>query len=172
MAPRRALDEDSYARLRRLAARIRVEKGGLNASIQPTELLHEAWLKLDRADVLYESREHFLALAARAMRQIAIDRARARGAAKRGGGLRRTTLAGLPGDFDEPMDVLVLDRALRELEAVRPQAAQVAMLRAFGGMTVSEAAEALELSSSSVDRAWRFAKAFLAVHLAPAATGD
>jgi RNA polymerase sigma factor (TIGR02999 family) len=152
------LDLETYNHLRALARLIHNERAGSNDSIQPTALMHEAWAKVVRGQ--YESRSHFMAVAARAMRQILVDRARRRNAAKRGGGMRKTTLAGLGGEH-AAFDVLALNEALEILDKVDPKAARVAMLRTFGGMTAEEIAEAEDTSVRSVWRLWRFARAFL-----------
>ncbi len=155
------MDEAVYAQLKRLAERIHRERGFGQQTLDATSLLHEAWEKLARSDGEIVSREHFVAVAARAMRQLLIDRARARASQKRGGDPMRTTLSGLG---DAPMaheQILALDGALEQLEQVDPTAAQVVMLRALGGATATEAGEALGVSRSTVDRAWRFGRAFL-----------
>ena len=154
------LDPEVYKHLKAIAGRISSSRRGLD-TIQPTALLHEAWEKLARNEREYNSREHFMATAAQAMRQILVDRARARLTDKRGGGaLQRTTLSGLPGG-DRTLDVLMLDDALNKLEALDPQAARIALLRTFSGMTVEETAETMNLSPRSVNRNWRFARAYL-----------
>ena len=159
------LDEEVYDHLRALAGRIHAERGQGSVTLQPTALLHEVWEKLSASSSRYNSRAHFVAVAARAMRQILVDRARARATAKRGGGLQQTTLSGVGGGLPRALDVLALDRALKELEALDPQAAEVVLLRTFGGLTVPEVAESLGVSARTVDRTWRFARAFLASHL-------
>ena len=137
-----ALDPELYAQLRALASRVRGSRG---ATLQPTALLHEAWMKLERSQTRFESRAHFIAVAAKAMRQILVNRARDRDTAKRGGGARRTTLTGL-GESQDTVDLLALDRALDALEEVDPDAARVVLMRAFGGLTLAEVAEVLEVS--------------------------
>jgi len=156
-------DPAIYAHLHDLAGRIFRERGGAS-TLQPTAILHEAWLKVQRHGGDFVDRRHFVAVTCRAMRQILVDHARGRKTDKRGGELRRTTLDGVGLDSD-PLDLLALDRALDELTTAHPRAAQVAQLRAFGGLTVPEIAEHLELSTSTVDRSWRTARAFLSVRL-------
>jgi RNA polymerase sigma factor (TIGR02999 family) len=163
-----SLDSDLYAHLRALAGRIHAERASANEVIQPTELLHEAWEKLSRSRDTWESRTHFIAVAARAMRQILIDRARVRLADRHGGQLARTTLSGVGDDVGVRLDVLALDEALTELEKLDARCAEVVLLRTFGGLTVPEAAEALGVSTRTVDDLWRFARAWLAVRLAEA----
>ncbi len=156
-----SLDPATYERLRQVAHRQRV-KNGQPANILTHDLLHEAWMKLERSGWgPYQSREHFLAVAAKAMRQILVDRARARLAHKRGGDLVKVTLTGLSEDPKEGLDVLDLHEAMELLEQVDPQASEVAQLRAFGGMTAKEVSVALAVSESTVMRKWRFAQAFL-----------
>jgi len=156
------LDPDTYAHLKNLAARIYSERGRGDRTMQPTALLHEAWMKVASSSSKYASREHFLAVAARAMRQILVDRARARMSLKRGGNWDRVTLSGV-GDSPEAMlDVLALDEALQQLAQVDSVAADVAQLRTFGGMNVQETADALDISTRTVNRKWRFATAVLA----------
>jgi RNA polymerase sigma factor (TIGR02999 family) len=159
------LEHAVYEHLRALAGRIHSDQGAPQ-TLQPTALAHEAWLKLSRSGVQVQGRAHFLAVAARAMRQILVDRARARNAAKRGGGALRTTLHGLSDGMPDTLDVLAFDRVLDDLEALDPMCAEVVLMRTYGGMTVPEAAEALGVSTSSVNRAWRFAGAYLGKRLA------
>ena len=154
------LDADTYAHLRALAGIIHNERAGGSETIQPTALMHEAWAKIVRGR--FESKSHFMAVAARAMRQILVDRARSRIAAKRGGAdQQQVTLSGL-ADSSSPVDVLALDEALEQLSQIDPKAAQIAIMRTFGGMTAEEIAEAEGISERSVWRSWRFARAFLA----------
>ena len=155
-----------YKELRRLAAGyLRREKPG--QTLQPTALVHEAYLRLmkDRPD-RWQNRAHFCAIAAHSMRQILIERARARGAVKRGGGGPRVTLdeALLAGE-DRSIDLLALDEALERLAALDPEQARLVELRFFGGLTVEETAEAMSISPATVKRHWTIAKAWLAREL-------
>ena len=159
------LDEEAYAQLRELARSIHARHGFGHATLQPTVLLHEAWMKLERASSQYESRAHFMATAARAMRQILVDRARRSGAQKRGGDQQRVTLTGLAGDAEQVLDALNVDRALDMLQEVNPRASDVALMRTFGGMTNEDIAQVLEVSTRTVERNWRFATAYLADQL-------
>ena len=109
------LDADTYQHLRALAGLIHGERAKNNESIQPTALMHEAWAKVAKGK--YNSKSHFMAVAARAMRQILVDRARARMAEKRGGDWKKTTLEGL-GGIDGQIDVLMLDDALNKLSLI------------------------------------------------------
>jgi len=159
------LPSEVYAHLRAVAARIHHERTGGNASIRPTELLHEAWMKVERGQMEFASRTHFLRVAAKAMRQILVDRARTAGRQKRGGDRRQTTLTGLSGEPDDVVDVLALDDALSALKEVDPTAEELVVLRVFGGLTVPEAAESLGMSPRKVNYVWRFARAFLSRRL-------
>jgi RNA polymerase sigma factor (TIGR02999 family) len=151
-----------YSELRRLAARyMRRERPG--QSLQATALVHEAYLRLLKDDDLsYQNRAHFLGIAARSMRQILVEHARARDADKRGGERRRITLdesvaAGEPLD----VDLLALDEALERLAQRNAQQSQIVELRYFGGLTNEETAEALGISPATVKRAWAVARAWL-----------
>jgi RNA polymerase sigma factor (TIGR02999 family) len=123
-------------------------------------------MKVASSKSRFENREHFLAVAAKAMRQLLVDRVRARVAQKRGGGWEQVTLSGVGDDPGQFLDVLDLDAALTKLEAVDPVAAKVALMRTFGGMTAPEAVEALGTSVRTLQRSWRFARVFLARELA------
>jgi RNA polymerase sigma factor (TIGR02999 family) len=151
-----------YRELRRLAARYlaRERKG---QSLQPTTLVHEAYLRLFKARGLqWQNRPHFMAIAAHSMREILVERARARDAGKRGGGRARVTLddalAGVP---ETPIDVLALNEALDRLAALDPQQARIVELRYFGGLTVEEVAGVLGVSAATIKRHWTVARAWL-----------
>jgi RNA polymerase sigma factor (TIGR02999 family) len=151
-----------YNELRRLAARyMRRERAG--QSLQATALVHEAYLRLLKdADLSFENRAHFLGIAARSMRQILVEHARARDADKRGGERRRITLdeavaAGQPLD----VDLLAVDMALERLAQHDPHQARIVELRFFGGLTNEETAEALGISPATVKRSWAVARAWL-----------
>src|SRR5215207_1176433 len=155
-----------YKELRRLAAAyLRRERPG--QTLQPTALVHEAYLRLmkDRPD-RWQNRAHFCAIAAHSMRQILIERARARGAAKRGGARPRVTLdEGLVAGEDRSIDLLALDEALERLEAIDADQARLIELRFFGGLTIEETAEAMDISPATVKRHWTIAKAWLSREL-------
>lgn len=156
-----------YQELRRLAVRrIALEKPG--QTLQPTELVHEVYLRLlgDKADVGWESRGHFFAAAAEAMRRILIDRARRKKSLKRGGAMERRSLddLNLPGAADV-VDLLAMDDVLQRFEALEPRKAQVVKLRYFVGMTLPEVAEALGISKNTADRDWAYARAWLHAEL-------
>ena len=155
-----------YAELRRLAAAL-TAGGRPGQTLQPTALVHEAFLRLmgDR-DPGWEGRRHFFGAAAQAMRQILVEQARSRGARKRGGDSRRVELAeGLA--FIEPPadDVLALDEAVQALQADEPGLAEVVLLRYFSGLSVEETAAVLGQSASTVKRDWRRARAWLSRRL-------
>jgi RNA polymerase sigma factor (TIGR02999 family) len=158
-----------YEELRRLAAAyLRRERPG--QTLQPTGLVHEAYLRLrkDRPD-RWQNRAHFCAIAAHAMRQILIERARARGAQKRGGARPRVTLHDDVAGEDHPLsavDLLALDEALGRLAALDPEQARLVELRFFGGLTIEETADAMGLSPATVKRHWIVARAWLARELA------
>jgi RNA polymerase sigma-70 factor, ECF subfamily len=158
-----------YQELRRLAASyLRRERPG--QTLQPTALVHEAYLRLlkDRPE-RWQNRAHFCAIAAHSMRQILIERARARGALKRGGGGARVTLdEALVAGQDPSVDILALDQALQRLAALDPEQARLVELRFFGGLTVEETAEAMKISPATVKRHWAVARAWLARELAAA----
>ena len=155
-----------YQELRRLAAGyLRREKPG--QTLQPTALVHEAYLRLmkDRPD-RWQNRAHFCAIAAHSMRQILIERARARGAIKRGGARPRVTLdEGLVAGSEQSIDLLALDEALERLAQLDPEQARLVELRFFGGLTVEETAEAMQISPATVKRHWTVAKAWLSREL-------
>lgn len=155
-----------YQELRRLAgAYLRRERPG--QTLQPTALVHEAYLRLlkDKPG-RWQNRAHFCAIAAHAMRQILIERARARNAQKRWGGQARITLdEAVAGEGGPPIDLLALDRALERLAALDADQARIVELRFFGGLTVEETAEALSISPATVKRHWAVARAWLAREL-------
>jgi RNA polymerase sigma factor (TIGR02999 family) len=156
-----------YAELRRLAAHyLRGERPG--QTLQPTALVHEAYLKLlkDRPE-RWQNRAHFCAIAAHAMRQILIERARARGALKRGGNQPRITFdEGLNASASEsPIDMVALDAALDRLAALDAGQARIVELRFFGGLSIEETADAMEISPATVKRHWAVARAWLAKEL-------
>lgn len=168
MAPNDAVFETVvYGELRRLAAAyMRRERPG--QTLQPTALVHEAYLKLlkDRPE-RWQNRAHFCAIAAHAMRQILIERARARDALKRGGGQPRVTFdEGLPAAApDQSVDMIALDAALDRLAALDPGQARIVELRFFGGLSIEETAEAMKISPATVKRHWAAARAWLAKEL-------
>ncbi len=157
-----------YEELRALA-RARLAKTPPGNTLQPTALVHEAYLRLiGDADPGWDSRGHFFASAARAMRDILVDQARRKAAVKHGGDRKRVDAdehAIADRDtpiFDQPAeDMLALDEALRKLEHEDPRKAQVVMLRFFAGLTNAQIAAALAVSEPTIERDWRFARAYL-----------
>jgi len=148
--------------LRRIARRhMRKERQG--HTLQPTALVNEAYLRLIEVKRMrWQNRAHFFAMAARIMRRILVNAARARGYQKRGGGAQRVTLdEGLAISNEMPPDLAALDDALTALAATESRKAQVVELRFFGGLSVEETAEALHVSAVTVMRDWRFAKLWL-----------
>ena len=152
-----------YDELHRLASRsFRSER--TEHTLQPTALVHEAYLRLvAQKHVVWENRNHFLGVAAQVMRRILVDHARGRRAAKRGGGLHEVTLSRALIVSEERAPALVaLDEALSRLASIDPQQARVVELRFFGGLTVEETAQALSISPATAKREWSMAKAWLA----------
>lgn len=132
-------------------------------SLQATALVNEAYLRLiDTQQVNWQDRAHFLAMSARLMRRILVDRARSKGYQKRGGGAVKVTFTeALPVANERGHDLIALDDALVALSAVDPRKSKVIELRFFGGLTVEETAAILEVSAETVMRDWKFAKAWL-----------
>jgi RNA polymerase sigma factor (TIGR02999 family) len=159
-----------YAELRRLAAR-KLASQATGQTLQPTALVHEAYLRLVGGDDdrQWDNRGHFYAAAAEAMRRILLDRARDKKRLKRGGGRRRQNLdLNAVLDVDAPADDLIdLDEALTRLAAVDAEAAALVKLRLFAGLTVDEAARALGVSRRSAERDWTFARTWLFGQLGP-----
>lgn len=159
-----------YAELHRLArSNLRRERAG--HTLQPTALVNEAYLRLAPGADPWQNRRHFFHAAARAMRQILVDHARRRDAAKRGGGAERVTLSdGLDvAAPEQEVDVLRLDAALDELAAEEPRLAELVTLRFFGGLSIEDAAAALDVSPATAKRDWAFARAWLRTRLDDAA---
>src|SRR5262245_29869225 len=157
-----------YAELRRMAAdQISAERAG--HTLQPTALVHEAYLRLvDQRTVGWKSRSQFFCLAAQAMRRILVDHARTRGRLKRGGDRERTPLDGVVGVLEERAeDLVALDEALGRLAAIDPQKARVVELRFFAGLTSQQTADLLSVSLRTVERDWTMARAWLRGQIAP-----
>lgn len=163
-----------YDQLRALAARHMQRAGAQAHTLQPTAVVHEAWMKIEGAGrTAWESRAHFLAVAAKAMRQILIDHARKRGAQKRGQGVRALTLDErvAPGahEDDRTVDILELEAAVQELAALHPRHAAQIEMRFFGGLTAPESASVLGVSLSTAEKDWAMARAWLFRRLGGAA---
>ena len=150
-----------YTELRRLAAAyMRRERHG--QSLQATALVHEAYLRLAAAAPRWSNRQHFLGIAARSMRQILVEHARARGAQKRWGGMDRVSLhesVANPALADAMLPAL--DEALTRLEAIDPEQARIVELRYFMGLDINETADAVGISPATVKRRWAMARAWL-----------
>jgi RNA polymerase sigma-70 factor (ECF subfamily) len=157
-----ALHQSLYRELRRIAgARMRMERG--NHTLQPTALVHEAYMRLAEEDpAAWRDRPRILALAAHAMRNILVDHARARRADKRGAGAIQVTLDERHAvGKDELADVLAVDEALQRLAEFDLRQARIMEMHFFGGLTFEEIAEQLELSSRTIKRDWTMARAWL-----------
>jgi len=155
-----------YDELRRLAVRLfRGQPAG--HTLQPTALVHEAYLNLiDPQQIGFEDRTHFFAVAAKVMRRILIDHARRRAAARRGGQWTRVAWDDeVIMTTDKGIDILALNEALEKLTKRNPRQARVVELRFFGGLTIAEAAEVLGVGHATVEADWAFAKAWLAKEL-------
>lgn len=160
-AARAALIEKIYAELTTIAARHLTNERHV-VELQPHSLVHEAYMRLVGMDrVKWQNRTHFLAMAARIMREILVDEARRRKAVKRDGG-SRLTLTGIGlSQNDPPTDALMIHEALERLAEVDPDRARLVELRFFGGLTIEETAEVLGISPATVKRSWEVARGWL-----------
>ena len=151
------------AELRRVA-RAYMRRERRDHTLQATALMNEAFIKLlDARDVVWNDRAHFVGIAARLMRRVLVDHARARGYRKRGGGAWKVTMVDVAADAGEAsaVDLIALDRALEHLAAVDERKCRVVELRYFGGLSVEETADVLHLSPDTIKRDWRLAKLWL-----------
>jgi RNA polymerase sigma factor (TIGR02999 family) len=150
-----------YQKLRELAQRqVRAERR--DNSLQATALVHEAYLKLvNQREVKWQNRAHFVAVAGQAIRRILVDHAREKARLKRGGGRDRVVLDEAVAAFERDADLLDLDVALAKLELASPDRARLVEMRFFGGLSMDEIAEVLGVSVATVNREWRFARAWL-----------
>jgi len=163
---REELSAGIYFELKRLA---RIQFSGERAghTLQPTALVNEAWMKLIQGDqVDWHGRSHFMAVAARVMRQILIDSGRRKRAAKRQGP-GPITVGLIEEGGSAVVDLLALDQALDQLEELDANQARIVELRYFGGLTIPETAEVLDVSTATVNRAWRAARAWLFLQIEP-----
>lgn len=160
--PTTALLELVYQELRRLAADY-LQQERSDHTLQPTALVHEAYMRLAELDrIEWRDRTHFYAAAAGAIRRVLVDHARSHRAAKRGGGWHRITLTGLGNSGPaRELDVLSLDEALERLAALDARKARVIELRYFAGMTIAETARTLGVGTTTVEDDWAFAKSWL-----------
>lgn len=156
-----------YKELRRLAGHyLKHERPG--HTLQPTALVHEAFLKLVDQDTAWQNRTHFFAMAANLMRRILVDYARSHDARKRGGAAEKVSLDdAFVFAKERPAEVIALDEAMRELAEIDPRRAQVVELRFFGGLSNEEIAEVLGVHSNTVLRDWNLARAWLKTQLQP-----
>jgi RNA polymerase sigma-70 factor, ECF subfamily len=143
-------------------------------TLQPTALVHEAYLRLvDQTRVHWHNRAHFFGVAANVMRQILVNHALSHQAAKRGGTACKLSLDEAAASYKEPdVDLVALDEALTRLAALDPQQARIVELRFFGGLTIEETAEVLQISAATVKREWSMAKAWLHCALAQGGVDD
>jgi RNA polymerase sigma factor (TIGR02999 family) len=154
-----------YDELHGLAVR-HLARQRVGHTLQPTALVHEAYLRRDDAE--WAGKAHFLAVAAKAMRQILLNHARDRAAVKRGGDLRRVTLdSGLVSTGERDVDLLALDGALGRLAKLSERQARVVELRFFGGLSIAETARVLGVGTTTVEDDWFVAKAWMARELEP-----
>jgi RNA polymerase sigma factor (TIGR02999 family) len=158
--------------LRQLARRYMARERA-DHTLQPTALVNEAYLRLiEISRVQWRNRTHFLAMAARIMRRILVDVARAHRNGKRGGGFMKVGLDEAFALADRPLELVALDEALQNLSAISPRQSQVVELHFFGGLTLDEAADVLGVSRDTVKRDWRFAKLWLLRELCDGARHD
>ncbi|UXI67749.1 ECF-type sigma factor [Tahibacter amnicola] len=157
-----------YAELRRLARGV-MRSHRDHDTLQPTALLNDALLKLlDAVPKELENRGHFVGIVATKMRQILIDRARARLCDKRGGGARPVSLDDVQLATDDPVGLIALDTALNGLAVHDPEAARIVELRVFAGLTIEDTAAALDISPQRVSREWTYARTWLKQHMVAA----
>ena len=151
-----------YDELRRLAA-IKMSREAQNQTLQPTALVHEAWLRLTTDEEIgWQNRGHFFGAAAEAMRRILIERARRRSSLKHGGGQVRIDIQELElADTTPDEKVLLINEALERLQAEDPEKARVVVMKFFGGLTNREVADSLNVTERTVERHWAYAKAWL-----------
>jgi RNA polymerase sigma factor (TIGR02999 family) len=150
-----------YGELRRHAA-VRMAHEAVGQTLQPTALVHEAWLRISGGDHGWQNRAHFFGAAAEAMRRILIENARRKSRLKRGGKQQRLDIDQLELAAATPDDrLLLIDEALERLQADDPEKAQVVVLKFFGGRTNQEVAETLGVTERTVERHWAYAKAWL-----------
>lgn len=170
-----ALFKAVYGELRKLAA-ARLRRLGPAQTLQATELVHEAYLRLLRNEesgaggrTTFEGRRHYFFAAARAIHNIVVERIRRRKSLKRGGGLRRVgdSRLSVAGEAGDGTRVLEISEALERLRAIDPERADFVLLRYFGGLSSEQVADILDISVATAQRRWRFARAWLAAELGP-----
>lgn len=152
-----------YVELQKLASS-HMRKERSDHTLSATALVHEAYIRLAKSNPQWETRSHFFGIAAHLMRQILIDHARARNAEKRDGDWIKLTLTSaipeIDNQIDDGINILHLDTALQALEAIDERQAKIVELRYFGGLTIEETAEAMQLSIATIKREWSTAKIF------------
>ena len=154
-----------YDELHRIAGRY-FRRERTDNTLQPTALVNEVYIRLvDQTGVSWQSRAHFFGIAARLMRQILVDNARARHRLKRGGDQQQISLTAADAEQKQNNDLLALNEALETLAEVDPQRSQIVELRFFGGLTIEETAEVMGISTPTVERSWRVARAWLQTEL-------
>jgi RNA polymerase sigma factor (TIGR02999 family) len=151
-----------YGELRALAGQL-LRRERPDHTLDATALVHEAYLKLvDQTRVAWQDQAHFFAIAAQAIRRILVDHARGHRRHKRGGGRAKLALdEGLVASYEQAADLVALDEALAQLGRRDPQRARIVEMRFFAGLTIEETAAVLEVSASTVERDWRYARAWL-----------
>jgi RNA polymerase sigma factor (TIGR02999 family) len=155
-----------YDELRALAGKLLADRGAA-VTLEPTSLVHEAYLRLvDQRRMDWQDRLHFFVIAARVMRRVLVDHCRARVTQKRGGALLAVELVEAAVPAPREVDVLTVDRLLTSLAEFDPQQEKIVELRFFAGLTVEETAEALSISKATVKRDWAMAKAWMAQQMA------
>ncbi len=160
-------DPEIYSLLRELAGNLMSRQPGTH-TLQPTALVHEAWMKVGDNDSRWKDRNHFLRTAARAMRQVLVDHARSRGAQKRASEGIRVPLQDVicnPAEYAD--EVLWLEEAVDELTKLDAELGQIVDLRFYAGLTLDETGQVMDISRQKVERRWRTARAWLADRLAP-----
>lgn len=162
-----------YEELKSLAEKL-LSSRSAQVTLQPTSLVHEAYLRLlDQRRMDWQDRAHFFRIAAKVMRRVLVDHCRTRSALKRGGAQVALELEeALAIVAPQAFDVLMVDHLLADLEAVDPQQARVVELRFFAGLTLEETSQALEISTATVKREWTVAKAWLTVRMGRSPAGD
>jgi RNA polymerase sigma factor (TIGR02999 family) len=165
--PGQEMVQKLYHELRRLAGAKLGRMPGAGQTLQPTALVHEAYMRLSRnPDKIWQGRRHFYRAAAVAMRHILIERARAKKSARHGGGWQRTEITISLADHEDrlflaPEDVLTLDRALHKLGTEFPELVELALMRYFCGLTVPEIADLMGVTTRTIERKWSFTRAWL-----------
>lgn len=161
-----------YDELRRVAGRY-MRREGQDHTLQTSALVNEAYLRLiDQKNVQWQNRAHFFGVAAQLMRRILVDHARSRSRVKRGGGAQMVSLADQAGVSKEAEEVIALDDALTNLAEMDPRKSQIVEMKFFGGLTTEEVAEVLKITTRTVEREWRKARAWLNRAITKGATNE